>query len=196
MVNDYGITLPAATTPGLVHGVCVSGVTSAYALSTDSNLNYTSSKPFSGSVQGWGDQNYEIEGMEGLPCSGGTYFIPSVFNHTSTDTAISIDLEWTESTPTICVYVKSLSNLDSADDSGGFLELLIAPEFGFTNYGTVEGEKYYNVFPVFADKLEHSSSGGFDFRCERLCLFALLRVRDCERLIPHRTMPPAGQERR
>ena len=139
VVSDYSVTLPATTTSALVHGVCVSGATAAYASSTNSSLTYTPVKSFSGSVQGWGDSDIAIEGMEGMPCSEGIYLMPSLYEATPVGTAISIDLEWTDPSPTICVYVKSPSN-PGADETGGFLQSLTTLEFGFTNYGTISSK--------------------------------------------------------
>ena len=130
------ILLPATTTPELVHGICVSGATSATATSNYSSPTYSSINPVSGSLQGWDDRNYDIVGMEGTPCSGGTYLKPSRVRDIPEGTPLSIDLEWTgKSPPAVCVFITATA----AEESGGFPQLLTTPEMDFVDLGIVDG---------------------------------------------------------
>lgn len=69
-------TFPALTGQ-LVHGICVTGASSAQAHSSSTDLTYTEVRPFVDGALAWDDRSYVYTGIIYSPCAGGIFLRPT-----------------------------------------------------------------------------------------------------------------------
>jgi len=90
-MNDGNrFTFPATETTQFVHGICVTGASSAHATSDFEGLTYTEVRPFVDGTLAWDDRSYTHTGIIFSPCAGGIFLRPS--RHKSIDRGTVIDV--------------------------------------------------------------------------------------------------------